>query len=139
MSTRFFALLMGVVFVVVGAAGFVPALLTPAPHPVSVDGFHGLLFGLFPVNVLHSLIHLAFGVWGVMTWFASGARLYAQAVAIVYAVLVVAGLIPALYTVFGLVPIYGHDVWLHGAIALVAAYFGFRREMHERGTAVRAH
>jgi len=30
-----------------------------------------------------------------------------------------------LRTTFGLVPLYGHDVWLHAVLAAVAAYFGF--------------
>jgi hypothetical protein len=40
-------------------------------------------------------------------------------------VLAVMGLVPGLDTTFGLVPIYGHDVWLHALLAGVAAYFGF--------------
>ena len=43
----------------------------------------------------------------------------------IYAVLAVAGLIPGLRTMFGLVPLFGHDVWLHVALAAPAAYFGF--------------
>jgi hypothetical protein len=35
------------------------------------------------------------------------------------------GLIPATNTVFGLVPLFGHDIWLHGLSALFAAYFGW--------------
>jgi hypothetical protein len=34
-------------------------------------------------------------------------------VAVVYGILTVMGLIPALDTTFGLIPLYGHDVWLH--------------------------
>jgi hypothetical protein len=41
----------------------------------------------------------------------------------------VLGLIPATSTTFGLVPIYGNDVWLHAGLAVVAAYFGF---IHKR-------
>jgi hypothetical protein len=52
----------------------------------------------------------------------AGAVVYARGVAVIYALLTVLGLIPATNTAFGLVPIYGHDVWLHAA---VAAYFGF--------------
>lgn len=36
------------------------------------------------------------------------------------------GLPPVLNTVFGLIPIFGHDVWLHALTALIAAYFGFK-------------
>jgi hypothetical protein len=39
--------------------------------------------------------------------------------------LAILGLIPATNTMFGLVPIYGNDVWLHAGTALIAAYFGF--------------
>ena len=35
------------------------------------------------------------------------------------------GLIPGLNTTFGLIPIFGNDVWLHALTALIAAYFGW--------------
>ena len=56
---------------------------------------------------------------------APAARLYARGVAVIYALLAVMGLIPGLNTTFSLVPIYGHDAWLHALLAIVAAYFGF--------------
>lgn len=87
---------------------------------------HGCLFGLFPVNGIHNLVHIAFGIWYLAVWRSVHcARFYARAVAVIYAVLVIAGLIPGLNTLFGLVPLYGHDVWLHALIALVAACSGF--------------
>jgi hypothetical protein len=36
------------------------------------------------------------------------------------------GLIPGLSTLFGLVPLFGHDVWLHALTAIIAAWFGYR-------------
>jgi len=183
MQTRYFALVYGIIFLLVGIAGFVPALVTgpegPAPGvaevpeapeapgaapeapdavpqapeaapeapdaapaapeaapaaPETTDGGdmadeameHGRLFGLFPVNAVHNIVHLAFGVWGVVAYRAfSSARLYARAVAVIYAILAVMGLIPALNTLFGLVPLYGHDIWLHAVLAVIAAYFGW--------------
>jgi Domain of unknown function (DUF4383) len=53
------------------------------------------------------------------------ARGYFQLVAVAYGLLVVLGLLPATQTTFGLVPIWGNDVWLHGLLAIAAAYFGF--------------
>jgi hypothetical protein len=47
------------------------------------------------------------------------------------------GFIPLLNTTFGLVPLYGHDLWLHAALAIVAAYFGFRSEREPLETANR--
>ena len=64
--------------------------------------------------------------------------LYARAAAVIYALLTVLGMIPVTNTAFGRVPIYGHDVWLHAVLAVVAAYFGFvekngpRRQRPER-------
>ena len=82
--------------------------------------------GLFPVNVLHNLVHLAFGVWGLLAARSiGGAYAYAKGVALIYAALTIMGLIPATDTTFGLVPIYGNDIWLHALLAVVAAYFGF--------------
>jgi hypothetical protein len=63
----------------------------------------------------------------------SGAKAYARGVAAIYAVLTVAGFIPPLDNLFGLAPLYGNDIWLHAAIALVAAYFGW---IHRDATVV---
>ena len=52
-------------------------------------------------------------------------RMYAQIVAVAYGLLVILGMLPATNTLFGLVPIYGNDVWLHLVLGVVAAYFGF--------------
>lgn len=123
---RTFALVMGIVFLAVGVLGFIPALLSPATEPIAVETLYGRLLGLFPVNVLHSLVHALFGVWGLIAYRTlSHSVTYAQVVGVSYAVLTVMGLIPALNTLFGLVPLYGHDIWLHAVIAIAAIYFGF--------------
>ena len=134
MSVRHFAMLYGVVFLVAGAAGFVPGLSPTHIHPgLSVTAESRLALGLFPVNILHNLVHLAFGLWGVMAARSvAGAVAYARGVALIYAVLTVIGLIPATATTFGLVPVYGNDIWLHALLAAGAAYFGFR---HRPGSA----
>ena len=127
MSTRTFAMIYGIVFVLVGIAGFIPALVDPLhPGHPPVDPEGGLLLGLFPINALHNAVHLIFGIWGLAaSRSAAGAVTYARAVAIIYAILAVFGFIPALYTLFGYVPLYQNDIWLHALLALVAAYFGW--------------
>ncbi len=134
MSIRTFALVYGIVFLIVGAGGFIPGLLAPPrTHPnLSVNTSFGHLMGLFPVNVLHNIVHLLFGAWGVAAYRGlGGARTYAQGVAIIYAVLAVAGIIPGLRTTFGLIPLFGHDIWLHAVLAAGAAYFGFMHRESE--------
>lgn len=136
MSTRTFALLFGIVFLAVGILGFVPNLVQPPAggHHVTMTQNYGDLLGLFPVNLLHNVVHIVFGLWGLAAarGLAGGAVTYARGVAIIYALLTVLGLLEATNTTFGYIPIYGNDVWLHAALALVAAYFGW---MH-RGTGV---
>ena len=124
MSTRNFALIFGIVFIAVGIAGFVPQLVQ---EPEGGDmGGHGLLLGYFAVNPLHNAVHILFGLWGLAgSRSASGAVTYARGVAIIYAVLAICGLLPATQDGFGYVPLYGKDVWLHGALALIGAYFGW--------------
>lgn len=131
MSVRTFARIYGIVFLLVGILGFlpIPGINKPPPtdHNMQVGGpGHYMLLGLFHVNLLHNIVHLLFGVWGLIaSRDLSASKLYGKGVCIIYLVLAVAGLIPGLNTMFGLVPLEGNDVWLHALLALVAGYFGF--------------
>ena len=128
MNTRTFALIFGIVFLVIGAGGFIPGInQTAVPDPAlkMTDGF-GHELGLFPVNILHNIVHLLFGIWGILAYRSyGGARTYFRVVAIVYGLLTIMGLLEPTRTTFGFIPIYGNDVWLHAVLALVAAYFGW--------------
>ena len=127
MNTRTMALIVGIVFLVVGAGGFFLIDRTAVPDAglTMTHGF-GHELGLFPVNTLHNIVHILFGLWGLLSYKSLGAsKSYGKGVAIAYAVLTVAGFIPGLDTMFGLVPLFGNDIWLHALLALVAAYFGW--------------
>lgn len=129
MATRYFALILGVIYAIVGVLGFVPAFLQ-APPPgapeLTLDMLYGYLLGLFPVNILHTLVHLVVGLWGILAYRSfSASRLFARAVTIIFGILTLMGLIPGLNTTFGLIPLFSHDIWLHALTTLVAAYFGF--------------
>ncbi len=132
MSTRTFAMIFGVVFLLVGVLGFIPGV-TPmggmnmdADTQVKMTTMFGYELKLFPVNVLHDIVHILFGLWGLLAARSlANARTYFKGVAIIYAVLTVMGFIPTLQTTFGLIPLYGNDIWLHLVLAIVAAYFGW--------------
>lgn len=82
------------------------------------------LLGLFPVNVLHNVVHLLFGVWGLLAArTVNGAVSYARTSGIIYLVLAVLGLIAP--STFGLIPIGGNDIWLHVVLGLGLAAAGF--------------
>lgn len=132
MKAATFALVLGVAYLGAGVLGLVPAALQPPPEgapPTSFAVLYGYLLGLFPVNLLHTAVHLAVGLWGIAAWSGVlGARTYARSLALLYGVLAVMGMVPGLNTVFGLLPLHGHDIWLHAGTAAIAAWFGWRRE-----------
>lgn len=115
------ALVFGIVFLLVGILG----LLTENGMSMNADmETSGMLLGLFPVNLLHNLVHLAFGVWGLLAARShDGARTFGKVGAVVYAVLVLLAFVDP--TTFGLVPIGGNDIWLHAILAIGLAWIGF--------------
>jgi hypothetical protein len=115
------ALIFGVVFLLLGILGlFVENGMAMDADPAT----SGQLLGVFPVNLLHNVVHLAYGAWGIAASRSTdGSRLYGRIGAGIYAALVVlAFLSPSL---FGLVPIGGDDIWLHALLAAGLAYVGF--------------
>ncbi|MEB3280188.1 MAG: DUF4383 domain-containing protein [Lyngbya sp.] len=136
MAERYCALALGIVFLVLGFAGFIPGLVTiPAANApndlysaspgIYATGF-GHVFGLFATNILHDLVHLAVGIVGIGAYINSkSARLFNRSFAVAYILLAVMGLLPLAKTTFGLMPIFGNNVWLNGVTGLIAGYFGF--------------
>ena len=115
------AMVFGVVFLLVGLLG----LFIPGGMEMEADNMEApKLLGLFPVNLLHNLVHLAFGAWGLAASRSySASRGYHRAGAVIYLVLVVLAFVDP--TTFGLVPIGGNDIWLHAVLAVGLGYFGF--------------
>lgn len=125
MSLRTAALVFAIGFAVVGFLGFI-ASPPPADAPALIaEHGHGMALGIFPVNTLHNIVHLVFAMLGLAAWASGHSRGYFQVLAVSYALLAVLGLNVATNTVFGFVPIWGADVYLHGLVAIGAFYFGF--------------
>ncbi|BAU67198.1 unknown protein [Stanieria sp. NIES-3757] len=136
------ALILGIIFLVLGIAGFIPGLVSlPASNidagvPLSVDNFYakgfGLLFGLFPTNLMHNIVHLLVGILGLVAANTeSSARLYNRGFAVAYILIALMGLLPFAQTTFGLMPIFGNNVWFNALTGLVAGYIGFAVEPEE--------
>jgi hypothetical protein len=132
MKTSTFALLAGLVYLAAGLLGLVPALLAPPPSetpPTTFTLLYGYLLGLFPVNILHSALNIAVGAWGIAAWRATAnPALFARSITLLFGALTLMGMLPAANTVFGWMPIFGHDVWFHALTTALAAYFGWRTE-----------
>jgi hypothetical protein len=139
MSTKTAALVFGIVFAAVGVMGFMPAPPPPDAPPLAFEHGHGMALGMFPVNTLHNVVHLLFAILGIAAWAGGWARGYFQLLAVSYGILAIMGLVPGTHTTFGLIPLWGNDVWLHGAIAAVSLYFGFVRGSIDVHTHTHAH
>lgn len=128
---QYFALIVGGMFTLVGVMGFIHAFVqqpaaTPDEAGLAFTTGYGYLLGLFPINVLHNIVHLTVGVLGLAASSSLGsARLYSGGLAIFYGLLSVMGLFPPTQSTLGFIPIFGNDVWLHAITAAIATYFGF--------------
>jgi len=133
MSVRYFSLVIGLIYLAFGITGVLPAFIDPievAPKLMSevgvTDGL-GYLYGLFPINTFEAMIYVVIGVGGLAGFAGTEifARLYADTLAVWLGFFGILGLIPIANTFFGLIPLYGNDVYLHLGTAAIAAYFGF--------------
>jgi hypothetical protein len=117
------AAVFGVVFLVVGLLGFAATGIGMGAMPQS-GGTTSVLLGMFPVNAIHNVVHLAFGIWGLLASRKAGRAItYALASGAVYLLLGVLGLFTP--TILGMVPIGGYDIVLHLVLAVVLASVGF--------------
>jgi hypothetical protein len=113
-------MVVGVVFLLVGIAGFIPGVTTEYDS-LGFAGHesHALLLGIFQVSILHNIVHLLFGVAGLAM--ASSARLsqwYLLGGGAIYLVLWLYGLLIGHDTAANFVPLNTADNWLHLGLAL---------------------
>ncbi|MCL5994907.1 MAG: DUF4383 domain-containing protein [Chloroflexi bacterium] len=141
MKTRYFALVLGITYLVLGVLSAIPKFQRPHLRndpKLMVESGYGYWLGIFPVNVVHSLMHVVMGILGIVS-FTSGtaSRLFAQANTALFAPLTVMGVLPdqRFNTMFGMAPLWGPDSLVHAATALISGYFGFvsPREPGTRG------
>lgn len=112
------AVLFGIIFLVVGALGFVPA--------VTKDE---MLLGIFHVNTAHNAVHLLSGVVALLCGLSGvgASKNYFRIFGVVYAAVAVLGFMnPGEHTMLlGLISNNTADTWLHVAIAAVSLILGF--------------
>ena len=113
------AMWFGIVFLVIGILGFVPAL-TP----------DGLLLNIFQVNVWHNIIHIASGIVALLCMGnEKAARTYFQVFGIVYGLVAILGIVDMDGPLLGIVAHNMADMWLHIVITLVSLWLGFGTKM----------
>ena len=133
------AAVVGAVFLLVGILGFIPGVTT------GYDGMeaaghesHAELLGIFQVSILHNVVHLLFGVAGlVLARTAANARNYLIGGGAIYLVLWLYGLLIDKTSTANFVPVNVADDWLHfflgvGMVAL-GVLLGRRTRDHAKG------
>lgn len=120
MNKRVLTQWLGIVLLLVGVLGFIPAL---APHKN--------LFGIFHVDLLHNVVHILTGaaaVYLAMTQGERGSILFGKIFAVVYGLVTVLGLLTGhALGIPGVIDVNMADNVLHIALTAVFAYIGYMK------------
>src|SRR5690242_18616387 len=115
------ATVFGIVFILVAIVGFVtPGGMYMQP---SDPAMASKALGIFPVNLLHNIVHLLSGIWGLAaarSW--GSARSFFIWGGVVYAALTLLAFVSP--SGFGLVPLAGPDIALHCLVAILMLGIG---------------
>ncbi|MFI7581534.1 DUF4383 domain-containing protein [Kocuria kalidii] len=134
------ALLYGVVFLLVGVAGFIPGVTT-GYDTMQFAGHESeaMLLGIFQVSILHNIVHLLYGIAGLaLARSVSGARNYLRWGGAAYLLLWLYGLLVGEESAANFVPLNSADDWLHLFLGVTMVALSFLdRDAHDR-TAGRA-
>jgi hypothetical protein len=133
------ARLVGLVFLVVGVAGFIPGITTNLYDGLEFAGHDGdaELLGIFQVSVLHNIVHLLFGVAGLaLSRTISGSRTFLVGGGAIYLLLWLYGLIIDRDSDANFVPLDSADNWLHFGLGVAMITLGLllsreRRTQHD--------
>jgi len=110
------AMVFGVILLLVGVAGYIPAL-TP----------EGRLLGIFEVDSMHNLVHIVTGIVAVMMGAKSehASRVFFQTFGVVYGLVALLGLFSGDAPLLGMMAHNWADFWLHVGIAGFSLWVGF--------------
>ena len=111
--SKSYAAVFGAVYTLVGILGFFVSTTLASADLI-----------VFPVNVLHNIAHLVLiGIPGLVAYFTGRTVGYARVMAVLFAILVVAGFLPQPF--LGIIPLGGWDIALHALSGIAAAAAGW--------------
>lgn len=131
MQTKNFALIGGLVMIMMGIIALIPAMnVTEGLPPLVVNTSYGMFMDIFPMNIFNKAALIIFGIAGMWAYFNPEnnlyySTLYAKVVFWVMGALAVLGLFPQTNTLFGYWPLFGFEIIAHGIFALAGAYYGY--------------
>lgn len=135
------SLAVGAVFLLIGTLGFIPGI-TAKFGELQFAGHESqaLLLGLFQVSVLHNIIHLLFGVAGiVLAKTVPAARTYLMIGGLIYLLFWLYGLLTNAESAANFAPLNQADDWLHLALGLGMLALALALPPRTTGRANKAH
>lgn len=123
---RWAAILTGIFFLMIGFAGFVPALTLNFNSIEMGYGSDAMVLGIFQVGMLHNIIHLLLGAVG-LAWsrFPHSSRRYLRVGGGLAAVLWIFGLLVDRDSYSNFLPLNAADTWAYLVIAIVMIGLSF--------------
>jgi hypothetical protein len=134
--------LVGLVFLVVGIAGFIPGITTNLYDGLEFAGHDGdaELLGVFQVSVLHNIVHLLFGIAGLaLAATVAGSRAFLVGGGAIYLVLWLYGLVIDKDSDANFVPLNSADDWLHFGLGVGMIGLGLALSRRATGPSTTAH
>ena len=131
------AMLVGIVFLLVGILGFIPGITTNFDDITFARNESGAeLLGIFQVSILHNIVHGLFGIAGLfLARTFDGARTFLIGGGVIYLILFLYGIIVGSDSGANFVPLNGADDVLHlllGAGMIGAGFVLGRERIAER-------
>ena len=122
---RIASIALGGVFLAIGICGFIPRITDIDQLELAGRHSDALLFGVFNVSVLHNVIHLLFGILGlVMSRTSRRSRVFLLGGGLVYALLGLYGVLIHQGDPTNVIPVNAADNWLHVALAVLMIALG---------------
>ena len=132
------AMLVGVVFILVGILGFIPGITTNFDDITFAGNESGAeLLGIFQVSILHNIVHGLFGIVGLfLARTMEGARTFLIGGGVIYLALALYGIVVGSDSGANFVPLNGADDVLHILLGIgmigVGVLLGRQRVIAER-------
>ena len=130
------AQLFGIIFLIVGVAGFIPGITTDYDELTAFDHEGAKVLGLFGVNILENIVHLLYGVAGLAlsrSW--DGSRNYFIGGGLIYLVLWLYGLVIDKDSSANFMGLNAAADWLHFVLGVAMVAIGVLLGRRDRDVA----
>jgi hypothetical protein len=132
MSTKNYALLSGVIMLIMGCLALVPTLNGGKESlPILyVDASYGLFLDLIPMNIFNKLTLIILGLTGMFSYFLKDnsihySKIFSKIVFWFFGTLAILGLFSETNTLSGYWPLFGYQLIINALFSLSGGYFGF--------------